>query len=196
MTSAIPSWQAIRDAEDAKVRASGHAGLCSRARRIMPNLSAEDAATMRVAMLAGPGRGLRELVLKHFVALLAIVLLAGCAAQPRSVNPGADGPWKVTLAHTSRNDRDWRASGMQVEAGCTVVAWCNHDTHELRLAWNRSREELLADGYHELGHLLERDYARIWVVLDAMDSPTFPCGSDDLHRAQRVARRATQEAKP
>jgi hypothetical protein len=66
MSEPIPSWQLIRDAEDAKVRASGHAGLCSRAKRIMPHLSPADAAEMRLAMLSGYGSGLRELVLKHW----------------------------------------------------------------------------------------------------------------------------------
>ena len=87
--TAIPSWQAIRDAEDAKVRASGHAGLCSRARRLMPKLNAEDAVAMRRAMFAGPGCGLRELVIKHFVPLLAILLLCGCGERVQ-LNPGAD----------------------------------------------------------------------------------------------------------
>lgn len=67
MSDAVPSWQAIREEEDRRCRASGHAGLCSRARRMMPHLSAEVAAEMRVAMLAGPDSGLHELVLKHWV---------------------------------------------------------------------------------------------------------------------------------
>jgi hypothetical protein len=66
MSDPVPSWQAIRDAEDAAVRAEGHAALCAKARKLMPNLSAEVAAEMRLAMFAGPDSGLRELVLEHW----------------------------------------------------------------------------------------------------------------------------------
>lgn len=66
MSDAVPSWKAIRDAEDAAVRAAGHAALCAKARRMMPHLSAEVAAEMRLAMFAGPDSGLQELVLEHW----------------------------------------------------------------------------------------------------------------------------------
>jgi len=62
------SWEAIKAAKDARVRAEAHALLCSTAKRLMPHLSADDAREMRIAMFAGPGRGLRELVRKHWVA--------------------------------------------------------------------------------------------------------------------------------
>jgi hypothetical protein len=65
----VPSWQALRDEEDRKVLESGHAGLCSRARRMMPHLSAEDAAEMRRAIFAGPSSNLDELVLRHWKAV-------------------------------------------------------------------------------------------------------------------------------
>jgi hypothetical protein len=48
---------------------------------------------------------------------------------------------------------------------------------------------------HELGHKIEREYPRIWVELDAMDTPDFPCGSDDLHAARRAAKQATKDNK-
>ena len=59
------TWAEIRAAEDARVRASGHASLCADAVKIMPSLSADSAPRVRLAMLAGPGRGLRELIMPY-----------------------------------------------------------------------------------------------------------------------------------
>ena len=60
MTATIRDYYAKRDAE---VRAIAHAGLCKKARTLMPNVDADTAEAMRKAMLAGPGNGLRDLVL-------------------------------------------------------------------------------------------------------------------------------------
>ena len=50
----------------AGISAALHAALCDKAKRIMPHLDAETANAVRAAMLAGPGCGLRELVIQHW----------------------------------------------------------------------------------------------------------------------------------
>ena len=66
MSAQVTSWREIRAAENAELRARVHTAACDRARKMMPHLSAEAAAEMRTAMLAGPGSGLPDLILKHW----------------------------------------------------------------------------------------------------------------------------------
>jgi hypothetical protein len=197
MNDPIPSWQAIRDAEDAKVRASGHAGLCSRARRIMPKLSHEDAAEMRVAMLAGPGCGLRELVLKHFIPLLAIlVLLTGCGSSRTQINHGAD--LAVYVGSTQHMfDRipagvykgDARLNGYYSPADGSITI--SEQLH----GWS-----LVRTFVHEFGHAFDHQRpSDIWELMARYQAPRFDFNfhpdQSDIERARDAARAAT-EANP
>jgi hypothetical protein len=127
------------------------------------------------------------------VLFAALALLTGCAASPRVLNEGAAGPWKVTLSSVARTNADF--AGDQT-AGLTTVGFCDHAAREIRLSWDRCQQDLAADAMHELGHKIEREFPRIWVHLDAMDAPGFPCGSDELHAALRAAAAAAAEGTP
>jgi hypothetical protein len=59
-------WSDLAAERDRAVRALGHAALCAKARQLMPHLDHETANAVRAAMLAGPGCGLRELVIQHW----------------------------------------------------------------------------------------------------------------------------------
>jgi hypothetical protein len=58
-------WEERRAARDAAVIAEGFAYLAKTARKMMPDLSAEDAREMRLAIFAGPDGNLAELVGRH-----------------------------------------------------------------------------------------------------------------------------------
>ena len=130
-------------------------------------------------------------------AALAAVLLSGCVSQPRTLNAGSAGPWRVTMSSLTRVGVDAGERGVYAEPGMVIGGWCDHLEQEIRLPWDVTRDYVAAISMHELGHKVERDYPDIWMHLDAMDAPGFPCGSDELHAAQREARKAAAaEAKP
>lgn len=131
--------------------------------------------------------------MKHLLACLCLLFLAGCGPAPRLLNEGAAGPWRVTLSSPERTHADY--AGEQTP-GLVTVAWCDREKQEVRFSRGGSEGEMIADAWHELGHRIEREYHEIWDILNAMDAPGFRCGSDDLHAAQREARRAEQEANP
>jgi hypothetical protein len=130
------------------------------------------------------------------VKLLALSILAlsciGCSGV-RHVNAGSAGPWRVTFSDEATVNRDY--DGTRYGSG-HVNGFCQGGTHEIRLAWDRTRGEIAATAMHELGHKIEAEFPAIWQHLDAMDAPGFRCGSDELHRAINEARKATREAKP
>jgi hypothetical protein len=130
---------------------------------------------------------------RHLLIAACFLILAGCASSPRLLNEGAAGPWRVTLSSVARTNADYAG---EHHPGQTTVAFCDHQAREIRLSWDRSRQLIAADSMHELGHQLAHEYPRVWVVLDAMDAPGFPCGSDELHAAQAAARAAAAETKP
>lgn len=135
--------------------------------------------------------------MKQTILALAALLLAGCVSQPRTLNAGAAGPWRVTMSSLTRVGTDFATrGGDRPDRGLVTGGFCDHNEQEIRLPWDVTRDYVAAIAMHELGHKVERDYSDIWVHLDAMDAPGFPCGSDDLHAAQRAARRAAAEAKP
>jgi hypothetical protein len=55
-------WSDLAASDAAAWRAKGHAALMHRASMLIPLVSDEDARRLRVAMLAGVGGGLHELV--------------------------------------------------------------------------------------------------------------------------------------
>jgi uncharacterized protein YceK len=121
--------------------------------------------------------------------LLLALCLGGCASPVRQLNAGASGPWKVTMSTIAKTDADY--AGPRTP-GLTTVAWCDHAALEMRISSDRARSVAIGDSWHELGHKLEREYPRIWEILDALDAPGFPCGSDAMHAAQRAARQVAQ----
>jgi hypothetical protein len=108
----------------------------------------------------------------------------------RVLNDGASGPWRVTTSTVAQATADFRERTVTDES---VGGFCDHMKQELRIGFDLGRPFLIACGMHELGHKIEREFPRIWVHLDAMDTPEFPCGSDDLHAARRAARTATNQ---
>ena len=60
-------WPTRAPAHAASCAQQGHDALVKTAVRLMPRLSSEDADAVRVAILAGPGNGLRSLVITHWV---------------------------------------------------------------------------------------------------------------------------------
>ena len=124
--------------------------------------------------------------------LICAVLLTGCGPV-RTLNEGAAGPWRVTVSNLARVNADAHDRGYP--ASLTAGAFCDHKVQEIRLPSDTPRDFAMAASMHELGHKIEREYPRIWVHLDAMDAPGFPCGSDDLHAALRAAKQATKDNK-
>lgn len=124
--------------------------------------------------------------------LICSVLLTGCGPV-RTLNDGASGPWRVTVSTIARVNADAHDRGYP--AGKRCGAFCDHNAQEIRLPGDTSRDFAMAASMHELGHKIEREYPRIWVHLDAMDTADFPCGSDDLHAALRAAKQATKDNK-
>jgi uncharacterized protein YceK len=120
--------------------------------------------------------------------ILAVLLLTGCGSV-RVLNAGAQGPWRVTMSNCDQVQADYQGTEKN------VIGFCDYQQQELRLPFDKTRAVIAAVAMHELGHKIERDYPRIWVELDAMDTADFPCGSDDLHLAQRIAAKAAQENK-
>lgn len=128
--------------------------------------------------------------MRALLLVLIGLVLTGCG-EVRQLNVGADGPWRVTVSPAARTAADY---GGETQPGRVAVAWCDFLLQEIRISSDRPRDLVIADSWHELGHRLERDYPEVWTILNALDAPGFPCGSDDLHAAQREARRATAEA--
>jgi hypothetical protein len=136
-------------------------------------------------------------------ALLLVLIglaLTGCGGAVRQLNPGAAGVWRVSESLSRKTDADFTAfGGPERSAEVIVVGWCDHVGHEIRLSSDRPRRAAIADSWHELGHRVEREFPGIWDILDAMDTPDFPCGSDELHatqRAIRAAAAATMKGQP
>ncbi len=67
MSTTVPltGWRAVQAAERAELRKNLYIFACQRARQMMPRLSAEAAAELRVGLLSGPDGNLPELVAKH-----------------------------------------------------------------------------------------------------------------------------------
>jgi hypothetical protein len=130
--------------------------------------------------------------MKLFTALLAVFIVAGCS-NARVLNDGAIGPWRVTLSSIAQTNADFQ--GQKAPVGLATVGWCDHARQEIRLSYDRGQRKLIADSWHELGHKLEREYPRIWEILDAMDTPDFPCGSDELHEFRRSEAKAIEAAR-
>lgn len=121
--------------------------------------------------------------------LICAMCLTGCGPV-RTLNEGAAGPWRVTVSTMARVNADAHDRGYP--AGLLCGAFCDHNAQEIRLPSNCSRDYAMAAAMHELGHKIEREYPRIWVELDAMDTLDFPCGSDDLHLARQTAKEASE----
>jgi hypothetical protein len=130
--------------------------------------------------------------MKHLLLIIPAILLTGCGPV-RVLNEGASGPWRVTVSNSKRVNADAHDRGYP--AGLNAGAFCDPSEQEIRLPSDTPRDFAIAAAMHELGHKIEREYPRIWVELDAMDTPDFPCGSDDLHAARRAAKQATKDNK-
>lgn len=117
--------------------------------------------------------------------LICAVLLTGCGTT-RTLNTGAAGPWRVTMSNASQVQADFGGDKKN------VIGFCDYEACEIRLPFDRTRAVIAAVAMHELGHKIEREYPRIWVELDAMDTLDFPCGSDDLHLALQTAKEASK----
>lgn len=65
MTDPIPTWQQIRDTEDAVCYATAHASICAAVRKLMASMSEEDARVCRIAMLSGDSATLVETSDRH-----------------------------------------------------------------------------------------------------------------------------------
>jgi uncharacterized protein YceK len=126
-------------------------------------------------------------MLVNLFVLLAAVLLCGCGPV-RVLNDGASGPWRVTVSPLAQTDRDYDGP---MPPRHQAAGWCDTENTEIRLSIDRAKPLLIADAMHEFGHKIERKYPEVWYDLDAMDTPSFPCGSDELHAAQRAANQAT-----
>jgi hypothetical protein len=126
-------------------------------------------------------------MLARLALVLAAIAICGCGPV-RVLNDGAAGPWRVTVSPLAQTDRDY--DGDPLPPGHRAAGWCDTQNTEIRLSIDRPKHLLIADSFHELGEKLGRKHPDIWYDLDAMDTPDFPCGSDELHAAQRAARAA------
>ena len=113
---------------------------------------------------------------------IALLCLTGCGEVARTWNPG--GVPIVTVSSPLEVHRE----GVQRRAPCApghhVAAWCDKQAREIRLPDGHSRRMLVALAYHELGHELEASYPDIWRHLNAMATPSFPCGEDGAETGQ------------
>lgn len=126
------------------------------------------------------------------LALLVVLLaLAGCGEVARCWNPG--GVPRITVTSPVEVHAEGIRRGAPCPAGSYVQAWYDADAQELRLPDGVPRHLLVALAYHELGEAIARTDPGIWRYLNAIASPTFPCG-EDAHRTGLPAALAAASA--
>jgi hypothetical protein len=125
--------------------------------------------------------------------LCALLLFAGCAPY-RQINPGARvGAYACDQAWM---EAEFIRRGGTLTEGRRLAGFHDRKTGESFVDAALPKYTFAAVMLHEAGgHGNEERDLVVWELLNAMDSPEFPCGSDDLHDEQRAMAAAKRAAE-